>query len=150
MNPNKRDIRRQKMNVKCVLLTVLTLALPGFLTLSYGQEASKNPDTSDKEETYLTDRTGRRWDITHAVTVYGMSPDYFNFGIGLGKIPSVDHPKIEDKTDPAFPSAEGEAAVIGVDYNGEQRAYAVEDMIRHEVFNENYPGDSGGNVSVAY
>jgi hypothetical protein len=98
----------------------------------------------------IVDRVGRKWDITHAVKVYNMNPDHFNFGIGLGAIPSVDNPKIVDKNSSGYPKSTSNFPVFGVNHNGEQRAYGIADLSRHEVFNEKYPGTSKQHVAVAY
>jgi hypothetical protein len=90
------------------------------------------------------------WDVTHARDVYGMDPDYFNFGLGIGAIPSVDTPRIAVEGDPDYPDPSSGVRVFGVDHNGEQRAYSVSDLTRHEVFNDEFPGESDRYVSVTF
>ena len=46
---------------------------------------------SRSDSKVITDRTGRHWDVTHAYEFYDMDPIYFNFGLGIGAIPSVDY-----------------------------------------------------------
>jgi hypothetical protein len=98
----------------------------------------------------ITDRIGRDWDITHAQYVYGMDPRYFNFGLGVGTIPSVDNPRVIEEGDPEYPPSDSRLAVFGLNHNGEQRAYAVEDLSRHEVFNDQYPGNVGNYIAVTF
>ncbi len=101
-------------------------------------------------EAFITDRTGRRWDITHAVRVFGMNPDHFNFGLGLNAIPSVDDPTVVSSGDIRYPGAGETFPVYGVDHNGQRRAYPVADLSRHEVFNDVYPGTENRRVAVTY
>ena len=100
-----------------------------------GTEATVSNDTVT-----IVDRSGREWDISHAVTRYDMLPEHFNFGIGLGAIPSVDEPEVISEGESGYPSPDDQMGVFGVVHNGEVRAYSVSQLGRHEVFNEHYPG----------
>ena len=68
-----------------VLLLISSVLIPGCS----GFEAPKN---SGGSTAIITDRTGREWDVSHARDVYDMNPDYYNYGLGIGAIPSVDNP----------------------------------------------------------
>jgi hypothetical protein len=131
--------------------TVIVFLLASFLgcTPSHEQRAESESPT-DIKKTVITDQTGRSWDISHAFSAYKMKPKYFNFGIGVGAIPSVDVPIVIDKDDPSFPLPDEDFAIFGVDHNGQQRAYSVSALTRHEVYNDVYPGDVDRYVSVAY
>ena len=102
------------------------------------------------EKAFITDRTGGIWDVTHARDVYDMNPDYFNYGLGIGAIPSVDDPVILEENDPGYPNSDSSIQVFGVNHNGEQRAYNVSALTRHEVFNDFYPGESNQYLAVTY
>jgi len=106
--------------------------------------------TVQENQAIITDRTGREWDVTHARDVYGMNPDYFNYGLGVGAIPSVDEPRVLEEGDPDYPSRDSRIPVFGIDHNGEQRAYNVNALTRHEVFNDVYPDDVDQYLSIAY
>ena len=108
------------------------------------------PEPESENPAVIRDRTGRLWDVTHARDVYDMNPDYFNYGLGIGAIPSVDAPTILEEGAPGYPSSDSRIQVFGVNHNGEQRAYSVSALSRHEVFNDIYPGESNQYVSVAY
>ena len=108
------------------------------------------PESESENTAVIRDRTGRLWDVTHARDVYGMNPDYFNYGLGIGAIPSVDNPIILKEGASGYPSSDSHIQVFGVNHNGEQRAYSVSALTRHEVFNDVYPGESNQHVSVAY
>ena len=61
------------------------------------------PEIERENLAIIIDRTGREWDVTHARDVYGMNPDYFNYGLGIGAIPSVDDPTVLEEGDPGYP-----------------------------------------------
>ena len=79
-----------------------------------------------------------------------MNPDYFNYGIGIGAIPSVDDPTVLEEGDLGYPSSDSHMQVFGVNHNGEQRAYSVSTLTQHEVFNDVYPSESNQYLAIAY
>lgn len=98
----------------------------------------------------IIDKTGYVWDVTHAMNVYGMNPEFFNFGLGIGAIPSIDNPTILEEGDPGYPSPDSTIAVFGVSHNGENRAYSVETLRHHEVVNDIYPGETNQYLAVTF
>jgi len=84
-----------------------------------GCTAEPAPAKDEGERLLIVDANGRECDVTHAQEEYGMEPEYFNFGIGVG-------------------------------HNGEQRAYPVDELSRHEVFNDVYPGSFHRYLAVSY
>ena len=114
------------------------------------QAGCASPREGGTENRVITDRTGREWDITHAHNVYGMDPHYFNYGLGLGAINSVDDPTLLEEGDSGYPDPDSNIQVFGVNHNGEQRAYSVSALTRHEVFNDVYPGESNQYLAVTY
>jgi hypothetical protein len=108
------------------------------------------PKSESQNPAVIIDRTGREWDVTHARDTYGMDPRYFNYGLGLGAIRSVDNPTILEEGVTGYPDADSNIQVFGVDHNGEQRAYSVGALTRHEVFNDVYPGESNQYLAVTY
>ena len=131
-----------------VIITVSLVVL--LLTACTIQAPGSTPESESGKTAVISDRTGRMWDVTHARDVYDMNPDYFNYGLGVGAIPSVDNPTILDEGDPGYPDSASSILVFGVDHNGEQRAYNASDLSRHEVFNDIFPGESNQYVAVAY
>jgi hypothetical protein len=115
---------------------------------------SPSPESGPQSQTtrgiLIEDSTGRSWDVTHALNQYGMKPEHFHFGLGVGAIPSVDDPKMVSEGDPDYPARESSMRVFGVDHNGSQRAYSIARLTRHEVFNELYADDSDEYVAVTY
>jgi len=98
------------------------------------------PDTSDStgssEKNYLEDRTGKRWDITHAVQEYGMDPENFRYGLGPDAIRPINNPDFLVAGQQGFPVASGTFSVIGVNFHGEPRAYPIGVLRNHEVIND--------------
>ena len=111
---------------------------------------SRALDKAEESASIIIDRTGRKWDVTHARDTYDMNPDYYNYGLGIGAIASVDSPVIIEEGDMFYPGPDSDIQVFGVDHNGEQRAYIVKDLTGHEVFNDMYPGTSEQYVAVTY
>jgi len=132
--------------VSALILSALLLSACAVQTPS----PTSSPAPESENTAFIIDRTSRLWDVTYARDVYDMNPDYFNYGLGVGVIPSVDGPTVLEEGDPGYPSSDSLLRVFGVDHNGEQRAYSVSALTRHEVFNEIYPGESNQYLAVAY
>ena len=151
-------MRKPKLYLGMGFVTVLAI----IFTACSGQATAPppapiptpNPARSPQPKQGITvtmkDGTGRLWEVTHARDVYDMNPDYFNYGLGIGAIPSVDAPTVLDEGAPGYPDSDSRTLVFGVNHNGEQRGYSVGALSRHEVFNDIYPGESNQYVSVAY
>ena len=143
--------------VKLYLAASITAAVIAVFTACSSEtpgpsstQVPPTPKTVQENPAIIVDRTGREWDVTHARNVYGMNPDYFNYGLGVGAIPSVDDPTVLEEGDIGYPSVDSRTQVFGVDHNGEQRAYSVSSLTRHEVFNDVYPGGADQYLAVAY
>jgi len=129
---------------------ILVVLFCFFITFTLGCTVTVPPSNVGKNRVIITDRTGREWDVTHARDVYGMNPDYFKYGLGIGAIPSVDDPTVLEQGDSGYPNSDSRIPVFGVNHNGEQRAYSVTALSRHEVFNDIFPGESNQYLAVAY
>ena len=149
-------MNRGNLFVTVVASFVLLFAACAMSTASPAQPPSPAaapeliPESELREPVFIRDRTGRVWDVTHARDVYDMNPHYFNYGLGVGAIPSVDSPTVLEETEPGYPSSNSQIKVFGIDHNGEQRAYSVSALTRHEVFNDVYPGESNQYLAVTY
>ena len=78
-----------------VRLELIVLILVGIsIALTSGCYTVGKPVNTPENRAIITDSDGRQWDVTHARDVYHMNPDYYNYGIGIGAIPSVDNPAI--------------------------------------------------------
>ena len=96
---------------------------------------------------FLVDRRGKRWNITHAVAEYGFDPDRFQYGLGMGAIAPVFDPVFLSPGDEGYPPSDRSFGVVGASFDGDDRAYSIADIRRHEVVNERF-GDA--HVAVAY
>ena len=103
--------------------------------------------TGDGEQIIIVDRTGKEWDITHAVKKYQMKPENFQFGLGPEAIPPILNPEFTSPGDPGHPDNDQTFLVIGTEINGESRAYPIFVMKSHEIVDDKF-GDA--YVAVAY
>ncbi|RMF61547.1 MAG: DUF3179 domain-containing protein [Calditrichaeota bacterium] len=101
----------------------------------------------DGDKILIIDRTGKEWDITHAVNVYGMNPDDFQFGLGPDAIRPILNPQHTQPGDPGHPDGNQTFLVIGTTINGDTRAYPIFVLKSHEIVDEQF-GDT--HVAVAY
>jgi hypothetical protein len=87
----------------------------------------------------------RWWDVTDA----SIDPNLFNHGIGVDYIPSIDAPAFVKRDDPEFAQFAyfDSMLVIGVEVDGEARAYPTRLMSRHEIVNDTF-GDT--HLAVAW
>lgn len=106
-----------------VLISLLALGI-GFV------QPSLSGVEKEDGKTYLTDRTGERWDITQAVAI-GFNPNNFEFGIGRNAILPLDDSSLEKGS--TF--GDTGARVIGVENGNDAHAYVVRRLIRHEIAN---------------
>lgn len=134
------------MKYVLILLSLLSLSIV-FLV---GCSPTANPVDPEDSAAFITDRTGRQWDVTHARDNYDLNPDFYNYGLGLGAINSVDDPEIITEGESGYPEPDNRITVFGVNHNGEQRAYSVHALTRHEVFNDIYPGESEQYLAVTF
>ncbi len=106
-------------------------------------------DTTGKNDrtVILTDRTGKKWDITYAYNHYNMDPSQFYYDLGPNAFIPVQNPKFFTPGDPGFPTSTNTNVVIGLNYRGEQRAYPLYILKSHEVVNDDF---SGVPVAVVY
>lgn len=101
----------------------------------------------DEERILIVDRTGKSWDITHAVNVYGFKPGGFQFGLGPNAIPPIVSPSFLCPEADRYPADDETFLVMGVQLNGHTRAYPITVMSAHEVVDDRF-----GNrlAAVAY
>jgi len=121
----------------------ITVSHPSGLTAS---DSSGNAFTV-AEAVFITDRTGRKWDITHAVVRYNLEKGNFNYGLGPDAIQPVNSPDFLSPQDNGYPADDSGERVIGIEIEGDARAYPITPLSRHEVVND-YVGQS--HVAVTY
>ena len=95
-------------------------------------------DSTNNQKIWIVDRTGKRWDITHAVDRYEFVPENFQFGLGPYAIEPVNDPKMLTPEDDGYPDPGDDQLVIGVKLNGHVRAYPLRYLVDYEVVNERF------------
>jgi hypothetical protein len=108
-----------------------------------GQTGSDSSDAVFTVENtiYLVDRTGKHWDITHAVKYYGMDPQNFRYGLGPNAIQPINLPDMISPGEPGYPADGSTMRIIGTEINGDARAYPTGILSGHEVVNEFIGGE---------
>jgi hypothetical protein len=132
-----------------VLLVTLTWLLAALLPGC--RDKSTGPDLAvvevEDEAIFIVDRTGKKWDVTHAKEKYGMKPSLFQFGLGPNAIKPILEPRMLQPGGYGYPDDMQDFAVLGVELNGSERAYSILILAHHEVAEEQF-GDA--HVAVAY
>jgi hypothetical protein len=103
--------------------------------------------TGEDDKIYITDLTGKRWDVTHAVNHYGFNRTQFRHGLGPFSIKPILDPEIIGPNDPSYPSSNEGFLVIGTTIAGESRAYPLLVLSRHEIVDEIFDST---HVAVAF
>jgi hypothetical protein len=106
-----------------------------------------NDDKVPGHRIILVDRTGKEWDITHAVKRYGMEPRRFNFGLGPFAIRPLLNPVMLDPGVTSYPPDDETFPVIGSKTDNAARAYPIARLARVEVVNDIF---AQGPVAVGY
>ncbi len=104
-------------------------------------------DSSAVKIITITDQDGYDWDITHAVQRYHWDPDLFRFGLGIGRIKPINNPQFFLPGDMGYPDSLDTFMVLGVEIEGDPRAYALSILKSREIVNDQF-GEHP--VAVAY
>jgi len=99
-------------------------------------DVMREPGSGNTEKFFITDKTGKRWDVTHAFKVYGLEPEKFQFGGGPFAIPPILNPQFIESEDSNYPDPASLFLVIGFEMFGESRAYSLSVMDAFEVAND--------------
>jgi hypothetical protein len=105
------------------------------------------PDYDEENKIYITDRTGKSWDITHAVHIFHFDPNNFEHGLGPFAIKPIIDPIMLSPGNSGYPDPKARLQVIGTTIQEESRAYALEDLFGHEIANDVF---SNTPVAIAY
>lgn len=93
--------------------------------------------TVEKKKVYITDQTGKRWDVTQAASL-GFRPGKFQYGIGMNAFTTLDDSHLSDAQD----QLSGNHRVIGVNADNEAQAYSVNRLRYHEIANTHIAGSA--------
>ena len=105
------------------------------------------PVVVEEEERIFIVGSYKKWDITHAVKVYGFDPAMFDGGGGPSAITPINDPKMLVPGDPGYPSESEDMIILGFNYGDEARAYPLRVLASHEIINDLYDTTA---VAVAY
>ena len=136
-------------------VTALHFGLWALLSCGCGSDVvhTSTPPSSldqgqgEEGEVFITDHTGKAWDVTHAVGKYGMEPSMFGNGLGPFAIKPIVNARMLSPGDLNYPLDSQGMLVIGTSLNGFTRAYPIEILSRFEVANERF-GEA--HVAVAW
>jgi hypothetical protein len=118
------------------LVTMLCAALAlTACTTTLPQETPAEVKEADGR-IYITDRTGKQWDVTGAVEDYGFVAEAFQFGLGPHAIHPINFPHMIAPGETGYPDPENTDIVIGTRVGDDARAYALQDLHYREVVNE--------------
>jgi hypothetical protein len=124
-----------------LLLLIISCRETGTNSTNDFAEVIFEPDTSDSSESnkiFIRDRTGKEWDVTHAVNEYGFEADRFQYGLGPFAIQPILDPQFLSPNDPGFDSVNENELVIGTVLNGIARAYPLSILRSHEIVDEKF------------
>jgi len=106
-----------------------------------------NVENDGKTETFIIDRTGKGWEVSHARDRYGLKPEEFQFGLGPNAILPIKQPIHLSPGESGYPSDNSTFLIMATVLNDEARAYGIDKMSFHEAATEEF-GDI--HVTVAY
>jgi uncharacterized membrane protein len=112
-----------------------------------GMTVHVKPDSVIDKVVIITDRTGKKWDISYAFKRYKMDPSQFYYGLGPDAIQPIQNPKFFNADDQGRPINTNANVVIGLNFQGEQRAYPLYVLKSHEVVNDEV---NGVPIAVVY
>ncbi len=113
----------------------------------YADESEPDVEMTEGGSVTITDRTGKIWDITHAVSDYGFRAEGFQYGLGPNAISPAFDPVFAAPGDESYPAAHETFSVLAAETDGDPRAYRIWQLARHEVIDEWF-GETA--VAVAY
>jgi len=87
---------------------------------------------------YIVDQTGKKWEISHAVSQYGFEPGKFQFGLGPNAIPPMLEPKMIEPGQPGYPNKSSSFLILGTRLEEDARAYPLGVMSVHEIVDEDF------------
>ena len=107
-----------------------------------------NAQVVERGETIvIIDRSGKEWDVTHAVNKYGFVASQFQYGLGPHAIRPILDPQMLSPGESGYPPGNSDHQVIGTTIEEDTRAYPLSVLSRHEIADEQF-GDQ--YVAVAY
>ena len=135
------------MNFIYQFILVMTISITTCCSTGNNAGSPDNGNDDNGDQIFITDRTGKKWDVTHAVENYGFDINNFQYGLGPFAITPINNPEMLSDRDSGYPSDNSTEAVIGLNIEGDTRAYSIRILSRHEVVNDRV---GGKDVAVVY
>jgi hypothetical protein len=134
-----------RLNFNYLAIFVIIILLISSCSTQFDND---DPEIERKDgQTFIIDRTRKRWNITHAIAKYGMEAERFQFGLGPFAITPILNPKFINPGESGYPGNDDNQLIIGTNLNNDTRAYPIDVLSRHEIVDEEF-GDT--HVAVAY
>ena len=115
------------------LINIVGIIGCSSLTSSGPSRATLN---EEDEKIFIVDRTGKKWDVTHAKENYDMEPSEFQFGLGPNAITPIQNAKMLSLGEEGYPHDSERFLILGTTLNGDTRAYPISELTRHEIADE--------------
>jgi hypothetical protein len=133
---------------KLLMFIIFLIFISILASCSSSIFSDDSPETENKDgKTFIIDKTGKRWDISHAIHKYNMEAKRFQFGLGPFAIRPIQKPNFLYKDDPGYPNSNADFLVIGFSLEKDTRAYPIDILSLHEIVDDKF-GDT--HVAVAY
>lgn len=113
--------------LKNILIVVIIAFISGCTEVN---ETAFSQVSTEGGKTYITDRTGQRWDVTQAASI-GFKPAGFQYGMGKNAFTPLDDSLLSDNRSDVPQSLR----IIGVSEGSDAKAYSVSKLSRHEISN---------------
>ena len=135
------------MNTLYRTILVAMLSIVMFCCHGKNTGGPGSGDDDPGEKVYITDRTGKKWDVTHAIEQYGFDTKNFQYGLGPFAITPINNPEMISSGESGYPGDNSTEAIIGLNIDGDARAYPIRILSRREVVNDRV---GGKDVAVVY
>lgn len=89
---------------------------------------------------YITDRTNKEWEISYAVYFYNMEAQNWQNGLGPHAIKPINVPEMLSPGDQDYPAESFDERIVGINIDGDARAYPISALTTHHVVNDSVGG----------
>ena len=136
------------MKVALKSMSALCVAVLFSFACTTAPEGVTQPNVEEGDGRFIiVDRTGKRWDVSHAFQKYQMNPNEFQFGVGPNAIRPILSPRHFEPGQSGYPADHSTFLILGTTLEDETRAYSIDKLSFHEIADEKF-GDV--HVAVAY
>ncbi len=140
-------MRMRDMRIGMPGTLVVLLGIVAGCTTGADEIAGAGDVAEEGDKIFITDRSGKSWEVSHAKEAYGLQPELFQFGLGPDAIRPINNARFHEPGDAGYPGSEETFLVLATRISDDARAYRITTMSRNEVANEVF-GDN--HVAPAY